>query len=245
MKNTSSFVTPYGDDFSRIYSGKWDLWSRFVWPFLSKALVRKNIQGGLWLDLCCGCGSLLQRAASHGFTCFGLDISMSQLRHAREKAPSAQLVCGDIRSFPLSKEFNVVTCIFDSINYVLSTDEITAVFENVYADLTSDGLFLFDIKTTLGFRNERSKILRDGQTLVVFESKFNPSSSRHVFRVDGFIQEEDRYRRYSEEHVQRAYPEEIIEQLLVEAGFSFTKHDGESFGKARKTSRRLVYLCEK
>ena len=42
---------------------------------------------------------------------------------------------------------HLATCLYDSLNYMLTSDDLLAVFRRVYAALLPDGLFLFDMNT--------------------------------------------------------------------------------------------------
>jgi hypothetical protein len=44
-------------------------------------------------------------------------------------------------------------------------------------------------------------------------------------------------------HNERGYRADEIEGSLAEAGLSFKKYDGDTLGRARKMSERLLYLC--
>jgi hypothetical protein len=49
--------------------------------------------------------------------------------------------------FDLGRKFDVIICVFDSINHVLSFSDWRRVFSSVARHLPEDGLFLFDINT--------------------------------------------------------------------------------------------------
>ncbi len=51
--------------------------------------------GGRLLDIGCGQGHLLARAAEAGMSTYGIDISGEAIKRARENSPSSTLVCGD------------------------------------------------------------------------------------------------------------------------------------------------------
>jgi SAM-dependent methyltransferase len=98
------------------------------------------------LELGCGTGSLLARLPDiESLT--GLDRSPEMLAVARRKVPRALLVEGDMTSFSLEMRFDVIACIFDSLNHVLDFDRWQSVFALVHDHLTDDGLFVFDVNT--------------------------------------------------------------------------------------------------
>lgn len=99
-----------------------------------------------FLELGCGTGSLLARLPGIP-SLTGLDRSPEMLAVARQKVPRARLVEGDMTSFSLGQRFDVIACIFDSLNHVLDFDRWQSVFDLVHDHLAEDGLFVFDVNT--------------------------------------------------------------------------------------------------
>ena len=98
------------------------------------------------LELGCGTGSIL-----HGLTSVpsltGLDLSPEMLAVAREKVPGARLIEGDMKAFSLEETFDVVICVFDTLNHLLSFDDWQSMFDVVHDHLSEAGLFIFDVNT--------------------------------------------------------------------------------------------------
>jgi SAM-dependent methyltransferase len=98
------------------------------------------------LELGCGTGPILAGLGS-GFALTGLDASTTMLAHARRRCPSARLLTGDITSFSLGARFDVVVCVYDTLNHVTTFDGWRAVFAHAAAHLREGGLFIFDVNT--------------------------------------------------------------------------------------------------
>jgi SAM-dependent methyltransferase len=98
------------------------------------------------LELACGTGAILKILAK-SYHVVGLDLSPQMLSIARKKLPHVRFYCKDMVSFDLGKKFDVVICVFDSINHVLKFTDWQKIFRNAAAHLESDGLFLFDVNT--------------------------------------------------------------------------------------------------
>ncbi len=99
------------------------------------------------LELGCGTGTMLA-----GFgdlqRLTGIDRSPEMLAIASEKVPGARLVEADITSFELDQHFDVVICVFDTLNHVTSFERWEALFERAHTHLEPGGLFIFDVNTT-------------------------------------------------------------------------------------------------
>jgi SAM-dependent methyltransferase len=98
------------------------------------------------LELGCGTGSILARLGSVP-ELTGLDLSPEMLAVARAKVPGARLVQGDMKSFSLGERFDVVICVFDSLNHLLFFGDWEDMFDAVHRHLVDGGLFIFDVNT--------------------------------------------------------------------------------------------------
>lgn len=239
----------YGPDFSALYDQHWGSWGRRVWPFIQRAVRRAfprlpaaQVE---WLDLCCGCGSLLEILSKRGYPAVGLDQSPSQLAHARRRAPSARLVPGDIRRFALGHRFRVVTCLFDSLNYIHSLKDVIRVFRRVARHLRNDGLFIFDVNTTVGLKQRwrGTSALVEPRRVAVFIGAHAAGGETGTFRVVGFARHGRHWRRFEEVHTQRGFTRDELDETLAVCGFRFTRYDGETFSRSAASSGRLIYCC--
>jgi SAM-dependent methyltransferase len=98
------------------------------------------------LELGCGTGSILnQLTALPALT--GMDRSPEMLAVASTKVPRARLLLGDIGEFWLGERFDVVICVFDTLNHLLTFEAWQTMFETVHAHLVDGGLFIFDVNT--------------------------------------------------------------------------------------------------
>jgi len=247
-------VDSYGRDFAAVYNAMWGFWGPKMWPFLSAQVARRCRAGcrqrapaHTWLDLCCGTGSLLKLACENGFEAVGLDRSPHQLRFARRNAPKARLRRADIRSFALGREFDVVTCLFDSLNYVTKLGEVARVFRNVRRHLADGGLFAFDVNTLEGHRLAwRGAWVRRGKDCTILgESSCDERTHLARLRLTGFVRQGNLYRRFQEEHVQRGYTRGEMDGLLARAGFAFTRYNGNALNRRIARAARLLYVCWK
>jgi len=235
----------YGKDFANAYNTNWSFFGPKMWPFLAEAVARRNPEASTWLDLCCGTGSLLELVCENGFQATGVDASKHQLEHARQNAPRALLLHDDIRDLSLPDSFDVITCMFDSLNYLTAKKDILRVFRRVRRHLAAGGIFAFDINTYEGLQDQwcQTTTTEDPAMVLIVETSFDAKRALGHCLITGFVQEGARYRGFKEEHIERGYHAEEIEGLLEQAGFSFRKYDGYSLGRPRKRSGRLLYAC--
>ena len=98
------------------------------------------------LELGCGSGSIL--AGLHELDrLVGLDRSPQMLAAARAKVPHARFFQAEMTTFELDERFDIVICVFDTLNHLVSLEEWRALFERARAHLRAGGLFVFDVNT--------------------------------------------------------------------------------------------------
>ncbi|MGH9079715.1 MAG: class I SAM-dependent DNA methyltransferase [Acidimicrobiales bacterium] len=110
------------------------------------AIDRHRPEAASLLELGCGTGSMLERLGRVP-ALVGLDRSPEMLAIAGGKVPRAELVEGDMSSFSLDRQFDVVICVFDTLNHLLTFDAWLSSFDAVAAHLAPGGLFIFDVNT--------------------------------------------------------------------------------------------------
>lgn len=121
---------------------------------------------GLVLDLACGTGSMTRTLARRGYDMIGVDGSENMLAQAYAASEGGRILylLQDMRSFELYGTVGAVTCCLDSVNYLLTPEDVKKTFSGVHNYLDSDGLFLFDVNTPFKFREiygNESYILED------------------------------------------------------------------------------------
>lgn len=106
------------------------------------------------LDIACGEGSLAVAMAGSGIKVTGIDQSAQMIELAKDRAKSAKAAVDfrveDMRSLAFEAEFDLVTCFFDSLNYMLTVTDLQAAFAGAYRALRPGGFYLFDMNTVYG-----------------------------------------------------------------------------------------------
>ena len=99
------------------------------------------------LELGCGTGAVLA-GMTPGLSVAGIDQSAEMLAVAARSVPAARLVQADMTSFALRARFDVVICVFDTLNHLRRLADWRATFDRVHEHLAHGGLFVFDVNTT-------------------------------------------------------------------------------------------------
>ncbi len=103
------------------------------------------------LELGCGTGALL-RGLAQDMAVTGVDRSPDMLAAAARNVPAAHLVQAEMTSFSLGTRFDVVICMFDTLNHLPKFESWLELFARVDEHLEPGGVFIFDVNTTGRFR---------------------------------------------------------------------------------------------
>jgi trans-aconitate methyltransferase len=95
------------------------------------------------LDVACGTGEHA-RFLTAEFDVDGIDLEPKFVEIARAKNPTGSFSVGDMRSFQLEKRYDVVQCLFSSIGYLLTPQDIVAALTCFRAHLTPGGVILVE-----------------------------------------------------------------------------------------------------
>lgn len=241
----------YGRAFAAVYNELWRSFSAAMWPHLRKLAERPAPGERRWLDLCCGTGALLEHVIEAGYEAVGLDASSHQLAYARRNVPAARFVRADVRDFCLGRTFGVVTCMYDSLNYLTSGRDLERAFRCARRHLGAGGLFVFDMNTFAGLQANwcRTSASHTPRRTLIITSSFDETRAIGRCLITGFIRTGRLFEKFEEEHVQRGYRPGEIEQRLVRAGLRFRKYDVRgglaALARPRKHTGRLLYVCRR
>jgi len=98
----------------------------------------KRSPGMRLLDVGCGTGHHIEHLKDK-YTCTGLDISEEILEVARENVEGVEFVRADMTSFDLGRRFDVITCLFSSIGYVKTYENLEKTFRCFAGHLVEGG----------------------------------------------------------------------------------------------------------
>ena len=200
----------------------YEKWSRRI----TEILKEYGIPDGLVLDLGCGTGSMTELLAGAGYDMIGVDASEEMLELAYEKRAESGhdilYLLQDMREFELYGTVRAIVSVCDSLNYITEEEELLHVFRLVRNYLDPDGVFFFDMNTIYKY----SKML--GETTIaenreegsfIWENYYDPEEQLNQYDLTLYIRDEDdRYTRFEETHIQKAYALERVLELLQQAG---------------------------
>lgn len=204
-----------------------------------------------YLDIACGTGNMAVQIGKSFKETWLVDISEEMLSEAESKLRNqgikAKFIRQDITNLKLNKKFDLVTCCLDSTNYILNEKDLLRYFSNVREHLKEEGLFIFDINSYYKLKTIMGNNLYsydDEKVTYIWENSFNNEITEMYLTF--FVKEGDVYRRFDEQHKERAYEEKTIAEILERSGLQILhKFDGYENKKPEENTERIVYVTKK
>jgi ubiquinone/menaquinone biosynthesis C-methylase UbiE len=125
--------------------------SNYYYSFSLSFIQQDEQKGKKLLDVGCGSGALLKLAYKKRFLTYGIDISDTAIKQAKEEVPNAELVVGSAENLPWQNDyFDYVTCIC-SIEHHIHPDKSVAEIARVLSDrgnafiMLPNGFYFHDV----------------------------------------------------------------------------------------------------
>jgi len=220
----------------------YDEWTDYVVRLLKKYGVEK----GIVLELGCGTGSMTERLSARGYDMIGIDSSEEMLSLAKDKSSGKEndilYLCQDMREFELYGTVAAVVSVCDSMNYILTEEDLLEVFRLVNNYLDPRGVFFFDLDTQYAYeevlgdatiaenREEGSFIwentyYKEERINEINLAPFLPAEDSDYFsrqkKASGKPRKPNHFIKQEETHYRRAYSIDTIRRLLEEAGMEW------------------------
>jgi SAM-dependent methyltransferase len=191
-----------------------------------------GLKGRRALDVACGTGNSFLPLLEAGFDVVGCDESRGMLAVAATKVPDPRAVLRlDMRSLPVLGSFDLITCIDDALNHLLSEDEVRDALASMARNLAPGGLLVFDVNTLATYRT----VFATCDTFDIDDYTFTWRGLTDAGLPPGGLAElhvevDAPGRQISSIHVERHYPIATIEGLAAEAGLEIVDRRGQSPG---------------
>ncbi len=241
-------------DFASVYDMFMDNIPYEEWcEYITMLLKKYNINDGLVLDLGCGTGTLTSMLAEKGYDMIGVDNSSEMLSVAMEKRDDAGFdilyLLQDMREFELYGTVRAIISVCDSINYILSPDELFMVFKLVNNYLDPGGIFVFDCNTEFKYMEllgEQTIAEDRDEGSFIWDNYYDEEERINEYRLTLFIPEEEGlYSKHTEYHYQRCYSVEELKSLIEKAGMELLNiYDAFTNEESHEESERLLFVVK-
>jgi SAM-dependent methyltransferase len=225
-------LAPFYDELTAAYD--YDSWL----DGLEALALEHGLAGRRLLDVACGTGKSFLPMLRRGYEVTACDLSPAMVELAREKAGegAAQVLVADMRELPVLGEFDLVTCLDDSLNYLLEGHEMAAAVRGMAANLAPGGLLVFDLNTLGTYERvfRRDSISEADGTLFCWRGDRGARplpGARFAAAIEVFSHEYgDLWARRPTLHRQRHHPRAEVEAALRDAGLVLLAARGQAVG---------------
>jgi SAM-dependent methyltransferase len=205
------------------------------------------------VDIACGTGTLLTMMAKRGYKCTGVDGSPDMIKIARDKTTLAKLHIDyhvqDITNLKLPIRAPIITCLYDSINYLLTKNQLKKCFKTVYNNLQNNGIFVFDINTERGLSNvwgTKTKRYKDKTTDITCKTGYNTKTKLGQMHIFGTTWAGNEQIFINETHFEKVYSLSEITDILYKSRFNkISVYTDRSFDKVTAKTTRAWFVAHK
>jgi SAM-dependent methyltransferase len=244
-------LAPFYDDFTAGYAH--DDWLAEV----ERLLLDAGLRGMRVLDVACGTGKSALPMLRRGYDVTACDLSPGMVAVARRRlgVPPERVFVADMRALPELEPFDAVTCMDDSVNYLLHERDLRLALASMARALRPGGLLLFDVNSMATYRTAfAGEFVREegGRRFRWRGTTPEPASSGGLFTAVVEVEEAGgSVAPVASLHRQRHYPRHVVCAALEAAGMSLVDVVGQSTGVRLSTPAdeerhsKLVYLARR
>ena len=212
-------------------------------------LVRTyNLRFDSAADVACGTGTFIRHLCAMGVPyVVGVDRSWSMLRRAIKKNARnrSAFFCQDFRTLQLPYSVDLITCHFDSLNYMLSGTDLRQALSRFALNLRPGGHAIFDLITERSTAQSRGPTIEHARGRIQTITRITHRDSvrrlqvaRIHIRGAGSVMRET--------HVQRAYSIAEVVAALDGSGLQLRAvHDFHKPSRAPCLAERALYLARR
>ncbi len=243
MESYTSFAMVY-DEF--MDQTPYDQWYQNILQVFKKYGVPEQ---GKVLELGCGTGKMTRRLALSGYDITAVDYSLEMLEIARNSSEDGILyVFQDMADLELPQKIDAAVSICDCMNYLLEEKELLSAFRRVKTYLNPNGIFMFDMNSKYKYEHllAQNTFAEDREDASFIWDNFYDEAQRiNEYQLSLFIRnQKGTYDKFEEVHLQKAYEQDEVCDLLKRAGFEeVVILDVETMRQPGEKTERLYYIA--
>ncbi len=203
---------------AEIYSKIMEQINYKVWAdYISDLLVYAEIEPKSILEIAGGNGALANQLQKKFDNILLSDKSVEMLKKNRNDA--LPKVCCDMRALPFKTKFDFIFSTFDSVNYLMSLDELKKFFAEVKEVLSPQGLFTFDVSLERNSLKHLRFLNRTGEVNGIKFKQVSKFDKKKKIHLNHFFFKLPDGEKIEEIHRQKIFDIDEIFNTLDEAGF--------------------------
>lgn len=227
----------------------YDLDYEKIYKFIKEVLGKKSLEPELILEMACGTGGLTEKLArDYKIHAFDLSDDMLSVCENKIRSKNLKLFKQNMVGFSAPASYDAIISVGDSLNYVTDVKDFEAAIKSSYDHLKYGGIFIFDLNTEYKFKNIPPVTVDEVEdVLYLWENIYDEEEKLNTYGVNFFrnIKDND-YKRFYEEHLERAYDLSFVKNLLEETGFKDIEvYDDYEFKEVRDETSRYTFITRR
>ena len=128
------------------------------------SLVKSYLKQGSILDLACGTGTISEQLKAE-YEVTGLDIDQAMLIQYGKRNPELKTHHQSMTDLSNLGLYDGIVLFGDSLNYLLSLDEVEKTLSEAIDHLNNEGVFLFDMHNESRYEEFKDEYIEEGVVL--------------------------------------------------------------------------------
>ncbi|MDY0336949.1 MAG: class I SAM-dependent methyltransferase [Candidatus Cloacimonadaceae bacterium] len=219
----------------------YDLWNQNL---ISWHKQYGKSKGKKALELACGTANISSRMMVEGYQMDACDISSNMLMNASRKPLKPNLYRAALTDPIPGRDYDLIFCLFDSINYLGTSSDVLSCFHEVSKALKPGALFIFDISTLQNsLENFADNCNFDSfdDYQFVHEAWYESWHRRQISKLTFFQEKGPAFCRQLEQHEQRVYLCSELMALIQETDMKLLAIHSPQ-GKSNLLNKRVASL---
>ena len=227
----------------------YDLDYEKIYKFIREVLGKKSLEPELILEMACGTGGLTEKLArDYKIHAFDLSDDMLSVCQNKIRSKNLKLFKQNMVGFSAPASYDAIFSVGDSLNYLTDEKDFEAAIKSSYDHLNDGGIFIFDLNTEYKFKNIPPVTVDEVEdVLYLWENIYDEKEKLNTYGVNFFrnIKDND-YKRFYEEHLERAYDLSFVKNLLEKTGFKDIEvYDDYEFKEVRDETSRYTFITRR
>lgn len=227
----------------------YDLDYEKIYKFIREVLGKKSLEPELILEMACGTGGLTEKLArDYKIHAFDLSDDMLSVCENKIRSKNLKLFKQNMVGFSAPASYDAIFSVGDSLNYVTDVKDFEAAIKSSYDHLKDGGIFIFDLNTEYKFKNIPPVTVDEVEdVLYLWENIYDEEEKLNTYGVNFFrnIKDND-YKRFYEEHLERAYDLSFVKNLLEKTGFKDIEvYDDYEFKEVSDETSRYTFITRR
>jgi len=201
-------------------------------------------------DVACGTGLAAVYLAQKCRRVYGVDVSPSMLAVASRRAGAGEVVFLEqsFADLDLPERVDLLTCNFDSLNYLTVEEELRAALVRFAASVVPGGCAIFDMNTYRELADGLGQAVLVHQTgagFSIWESTWDEAACTSTLQMTNFMRRDDGLFEMSREtHREKSYDLGVITAAVIDAGFKRVEaFDARGLGAVGDDTRRVQFVA--